>query len=232
MAPRVRGDTVTTPSTPSTPIKVIVIDDDALVRSGIGLVLRGDERISVVAEGADGSVALQLLRDHQPDVVLMDLRMPRVDGVAATAQIVTHHPKVKVVVLTTMATDEAIEAALRAGAAGYVLKDESASGLSQAIVDVHEGAYVLSPTITARFVENLTATARSAHHVRSKAMLAKLTERESEVAMAIAQGLTNAEIAKLTRLSLPTVKGHVSSIMNKAGVTNRVQLALMIHHRF
>lgn len=210
-------------------IGVIIIDDDSLVRSGLALLLGGDARIKVLAEGSDGSEAVELVRRHLPDVVVMDLRMHGVDGVTATRQVLRDAPEVKVLVLTTFESDGSVVAALRAGAMGFVLKDDAPARLAQAIVDVSRAVHAFSPAVTSHLVHRVTADDELRHEARAR--LEHLTRREREVALALGDGLTNAEIAAHLHVSVPTVKGHISSMLAKTGVSTRVQLALLVRHR-
>lgn len=211
------------------PIAVVIIDDDALVRSGLALLLGGDPRISVLAEGSDGSEAVALVRTHRPQVVIMDLRMHGVDGVVATREVLRAAPEVKVLVLTTFESDGSVVAALRAGATGFLLKDDAPTRLAQAIVDVNDSVHAFSPSVTSRLVTHVTHTDEAG--ARTRAILELLTERERDVASALAEGMTNAEIAAALHLSLPTVKGHISSMLTKTGVNSRLQLGLLVRRQ-
>ncbi|MFC5833776.1 response regulator [Nonomuraea insulae] len=208
-------------------IRVLLVDDDALVRAGLSMMLDGAAGITVVAEAADGQEAITATDAHAPDVVLMDLRMPRVDGITATRRLRARTRPPEVIVLTTFDTDENVLHALRAGAAGFLLKDTSPPQIVEAITRVAAGDPILSPRITRRLMDRTVAQAGA--YERARAALATLTPREHEVALAIAQGRTNADIAAGLAMGITTVKAHVSSILTKLGLDNRTQIALLAH---
>ncbi|MEO3749980.1 response regulator transcription factor [Streptomyces sp. B6B3] len=215
-------------------IRVLLVDDDPLVRAGLGLMFAGAEDIEVVAEADDGGEVPLLVDAHRPDVVLMDIRMPVLDGLAAT-EALRHHPhRPHIVVLTTFRADAYVLRALRAGAAGFLLKDTPPRGIVEAVRRAAAGEPVLSPEVTRQLIAQVTAqvTAESDTAGRAAAArerLALLGDREREVAVAVGEGLTNAEIAALLHMSVPTVKAHVSHILTKLDMTNRVQIALTVH---
>jgi DNA-binding NarL/FixJ family response regulator len=208
------------------PVRLLVVDDDPLVRAGLRLLLDGDG-LRVVAEAGDGAEALTRVREVAPDVVLMDIRMPGVDGLAATEAIRALPDPPHVVVLTTFDSDEHVLRALRAGAAGFLLKDTPPAEMIAAVHRVAEGDAQLSPSVTRRLIATVTADQRRTRAARER--LAALTEREREVARRIGEGRSNAEIAGALHLSVPTVKAHVSAILAKLGAANRVQVALVVH---
>ncbi|MEO3872189.1 response regulator transcription factor [Nonomuraea sp. B12E4] len=208
-------------------IRVLLVDDDALVRAGLSMMLDGAAGIAVVAEASDGQEAVTAADAHSPDVVLMDLRMPRVDGITATRRLRARARPPEVIVLTTFDTDENVLGALRAGAAGFLLKDTSPPRIVEAITRVAAGDPILSPRITRRLMERTVAQAGA--YERARAALAGLTPREREVALAIARGRTNADIAADLTMGITTVKAHVSSILTKIGLDNRTQIALLAH---
>ncbi|SDL41910.1 response regulator [Nonomuraea jiangxiensis] len=208
-------------------IRVLLVDDDALVRAGLRMMLDGAAGITVVAEAGDGQEAITATDAHAPDVVLMDLRMPRVDGITATRRLRARARPPEVIVLTTFDTDENVLHALRAGAAGFLLKDTSPPQIVEAITRVAAGDPILSPRITRRLMDRTVAQAGA--YERARAALAALTPREHEVALAIAQGSTNADIAADLAMGVTTVKAHVSSILTKLGLDNRTQIALLAH---
>ncbi|GGK70724.1 DNA-binding response regulator [Planomonospora parontospora subsp. parontospora] len=208
-------------------IRVLLVDDDALVRAGLSMMLDGAAGITVVAEAADGQEAVTATDAHAPDVVLMDLRMPRVDGITATRRLRARARPPEVIVLTTFDTDENVLHALRAGAAGFLLKDTPPPQIVEAVVRVAAGDPILSPRITRRLMERTVAQAGA--YERARAALAALTPREHEVALAIALGRTNADIAADLAMGVTTVKAHVSSILTKLGLDNRTQIALLAH---
>lgn len=218
-------------------IRVLVVDDDPLVRSGLGLILGAGPDIEVVAEAADGVEAVDATRRLRPDVVLMDIRMPRVDGLAATETIRAstsgRSGGPAIVVLTTFDTDEHILRALRAGANGFLLKDTPPGEILAAVRRAAAGEPVFSPTVLARLIGHVVrgedGDARRHRAQRARAALATLTERERDVALAVGQGRSNAEIAEELRMSLATVKTYVSRILTKLGCANRVQVALLVY---
>ncbi|GAB3974970.1 response regulator transcription factor [Actinoallomurus acanthiterrae] len=208
-------------------IRVLLVDDDAMVRAGLSMMLDGTAGISVVAEAADGQEAITATDAHAPHVVLMDLRMPRVDGITATRRLRARAHPPEVIVLTTFDTDENILYALRAGASGFLLKDASPPQIVEAVTRVAAGDPILSPRITRRLMDR-TVTHAGAYE-RARTTLAALTPREHEVALAIARGRTNADIAAELAMGLTTVKAHVSSILTKLDLDNRTQIALLAH---
>ena len=210
-------------------IRVMLVDDDPLVRSGLRMLLGGAPEIEVVAEAEDGDDVLAAVDRHRPDVVLMDIRMPRLDGVSAAALLARQPSPPKVLMLTTFDADDLVFRALRAGAAGFLLKDTPPAEIVRAIELVHAGDSMLSPAVTRRLID-LVAAEGEAGTPRADAdrLLAGLSPRELEVARAVGRGLANAEISAELHLSVATVKAHVSKVMEKLGVDNRVQVALLI----
>ncbi|GAA3163399.1 response regulator transcription factor [Nonomuraea roseoviolacea subsp. carminata] len=206
---------------------MLLVDDDALVRAGLAMMLDGAAGITVVGEAADGQEAVAAADAHAPDVVLMDLRMPRVDGITATRRLRARARPPEVIVLTTFDTDENIVHALRAGAGGFLLKDTPPPRIVEAVLRVAAGDPILSPRVTRRLMERTVA--QSGAYERARAALAALTPREHEVALAIARGGTNADIAAELAMGLTTVKAHVSSILTKLRLDNRTQVALLAH---
>lgn len=218
--------------------RVVLVDDDPLVRAGLRMMLGGPDGVDVVAEGEDGDQALGLVRAHRPDVVLMDIRMARTDGLAATRDLLAAHPEAKVLILTTFDADDYVMEALRAGARGFVLKDTPPDRLVAAVHEVAGGDHALSPSVAALLVRHvaddqrtgqLAGSARDRRAQRARERLDRLTEREREVARAVARGGANAQIARDLYMGVPTVKAHVSSILAKLGLANRVQVALLVH---
>ena len=210
-------------------IRVLLVDDDALVRSGLRIMLAGAANLDVVAEAADGHEVLGAVDLHRPDVVLMDIRMPRLDGIAATRLLVAQPDPPAVVVLTTFDADELVLRALQAGAAGFLLKDTPPAEIVRAIELVHAGDAMLSPAVTRRLISLVAGdsdAAARADHARDH--MAALSPRERDVALAVARGQANAEIAAALHLSVPTVKAHVSRLLDKLDVDNRVQIALLV----
>ena len=209
-------------------IRVLVVDDQALVRGGFAMVLNHQADIEVVAEAGTGAEAVDAARHHRPDVILMDIRMPRMDGLEATSRILEEADwPVRVLILTTFDPDEYVYKALRAGASGFVLKDIPPEELISAVRAVAEGGALLSPSITRRligqFTEKLGADGALA------AQLERLTDREREVLSAIARGLNNAEIGEQLFIGPATVKSHVSSILSKLNLRDRAQAVVFAY---
>jgi DNA-binding NarL/FixJ family response regulator len=207
-------------------IRVLLADDQTLVRSGFRMILRGEPDIDVVGEAADGREAVALARDLHPDVVLMDVRMPNVDGIEATRQIVDrseHAPRV--LVLTTFALDEYVYDALRAGASGFLLKDAPEEQLVSGIKIVADGGSLFAPAVTRRLIERFAGAALP----KPRPALAELTSRELEVLRLLARGLSNAEIARELVVSEHTAKTHVAHILNKLDLRDRVQAVVLAY---
>lgn len=215
---------------PQRPIRIVLVDDDPLVRSGLNMILGGAPDLEVVAEASDGERAPALVEEVRPDLVLMDIRMPRLDGVAATERILAAHgDDIRVVVLTTFDTDDLVMRALRAGASGFLLKDTPPARLVEAVRTAASGQPILSPQITANLIAQVSGGLPDDRAAQAKAKLSCLSERELEVARAVGQGLSNAEISRSLYLSVPTVKAHVSRLLDKLDCSNRVQVALLVH---
>ncbi|KIH99754.1 LuxR family transcriptional regulator [Streptomonospora alba] len=208
-------------------LRILIVDDDALVRGGLSMMLDGVHGISVVGEAADGDEVTAAADTHAPDVVLMDLCMKRVDGIAATRKLRARPRAPEVVVLTTFDSDENILHALRAGAGGFLLKDTPPPEIVDAVRKVAAGDPILSPRITRRLMDR--AATQSGAYERARAALESLSAREHEVVQAVAEGRANAEIATRLYMSVPTVKAHVSSILTKLDLDNRTQIALLAH---
>ena len=208
-------------------IRVLLVDDDALVRSGLRIMLAGAANLDVVAEAADGREVLGAVDRHRPDVVLMDIRMPQLDGIAATRLLAAQPDPPAVLVLTTFDADELVLRALQAGAAGFLLKDTPPAEIVRAIELVHAGDGMLSPTVTRRLISMVAGDA-GARAEQARDRLATLSPREQDVALAVGRGETNAEIAAALHLSVATVKAHVSRLLDKLDVDNRVQIALLV----
>ena len=203
-------------------IRVAIVDDQALVRGGFAVMLGLQDDIEVVAEAGDGAAAIEIARTHRPDVILMDIRMPELDGLAATKAIVDSADwPVKVLILTTFDPDEYVYEALRAGASGFVLKDISPEDLVAAVRTVADGGALLAPSVTRRLISRFAAPPSLDSSVVSR--LDRLTSREREVLVAIAAGSSNIEIAENLFVGAATVKSHVSSVLTKLGLTNRAQ---------
>ena len=209
-------------------IRVLVVDDEVLVRSGLRLILEAAGDISVVAEAGDGADAIAGVGRTRPDVVLMDVRMPRVDGLTAAAEIAAAPDAPKVIMLTTFDLDEYVHEALRAGAVGFLLKDTPPADLIAGVRIVAAGNAMLAPSVTRRLISAF-AEKQSTPSEAARRRLDTLTEREHEVVRAVARGLSNAEIGRELAMREATVKAHVSRALAKLGLSNRVQAAILVH---
>ena len=215
--------------TPEHPIRVAIVDDETLVRAGLRMILGGDPSIEIVAEASDGVEAVAVIARTRPDVVLMDIRMPRRDGLAAIEIARAANPDLKVIVLTTFDTDDMVLTALRLGASGFLLKDTPPDELVQAVRLVAAGRSMLSPSVTQQLIAAVARLPGSDETADARSRLDRLTERESEVAHAVGRGLSNAEIAATLHMSIPTVKTHIGHVFDKLEVKNRVQIAICVH---
>ena len=211
----------------TSPIRVLLVDDQERIRRGFRLVLDAEDDIDVVGEAADGEEALRAVRALTPDVILMDVRMPRVDGITATARIVAEYPTSRILVLTTFDLDEYAFGALQAGASGFLLKDAQRHELTAAVRALHRGEAVLSARITRQMLDRFAGSLPSSDPVDDPTT--DLTEREREVFDAIARGLTNAEIAAEFFVSESTVKTHVGRVLTKVGARDRVHVVILAH---
>ncbi|MFI0423762.1 response regulator [Spongiactinospora sp. 9N601] len=218
---------MTTPE-PGT-VRVLIVDDDPLVRAGLTMMLGGASDVRVAAEAGDGGEAVAMADRHRPDVILMDIRMPGMDGLAATETLRARAGAPEVIVLTTFDADEHVLRALRAGAAGFLLKDTPPDEIVTAIRQVARGYPVLSPAVTRRLIARVAESGQDRRRDLARERLALLNAREREVAIAVGQGRSNADIAATLYLSVPTIKTHVSSILAKLDLNNRVQIALLAH---
>jgi DNA-binding NarL/FixJ family response regulator len=215
-----------------THVRVLIVDDDPLVRSALRMVLGGADGILLVGEVADGSAVPAAVDETKPDVVLMDIRMPRVDGLTATEQVRRSAPAPEVVILTTFDADEHVLRALRAGASGFLLKDTPPADIVEAVRRVAEGDPILAPAVTRRLmgrIAELESSDGDDRRTKARSRLGELTDREREVAMAVGRGLSNAEIAAALYISVATVKAYVSRLLTKLDAGNRVQVALLVH---
>lgn len=210
-------------------VKVLLVDDDALVRAGLRVILSSASDIKVVAEAADGNGAIAAVQQHRPDVVLMDIRMPHMDGISATTALRRLVAPPHVIVLTTFQADEQVVAALRAGASGFLVKDTPPSDIISAVRLVAAGDAIVSPSVTRTLLSHFGNTETATRHRVAAERLSGLTEREREVATAVGAGSSNAEIAAALFMSESTVKAHVSRVLSTLGLTNRVQLAILVH---
>jgi DNA-binding NarL/FixJ family response regulator len=204
------------------PIRVLIADDQALIREGLEMLLGLSPGIEVVGAATDGEEAIRLAGERIPDVVLMDLRMPRCDGVEATRRITQKHAAVRVVVLTTYADDDSIFSALEAGAMGYLTKDAGARQIQEAIRAVHAGDALLDPAVQRRLIQQVRMAARRPAQA-TPALPDGLTSREADVLRLIAEGLSNHEIAERLVVSEATIKTHINNIFSKAGLRDRAQ---------
>ncbi|MEU6712286.1 response regulator transcription factor [Nonomuraea sp. NPDC046802] len=211
------------------PIRVLLVDDDPLVCAGLRLMLRGAPDIEVVGEAADGADVPDAVERLTPDVVLMDIRMPYLDGISATRALAARSGRTpQVIVLTTFDTDTTVIDALRAGASGFLVKHTPPEQIVEAVRRAAAGEPVLSPGVARTLISHVTGGA-DPHTRRARDSLARLTEREREVALAVADGAANAEIAAALHLSVGAVKAHISSALAKLGLANRTQLAVLAH---
>ncbi len=213
----------------ASPIRVMLVDDDPLVRSGLRMLLGGTESIEVVAEADDGDKVLGAVDRHRPDVVLMDIRMPGLDGVSAAGLLAAQPSPPAILMLTTFDADDLVLRALRAGAAGFLLKDTPPREIVRAIELVHAGDSMLSPAVTRRLIDLVAGEVdESTPRADADKLLAGLSPRELEVARCVGRGLSNADISAELHLSVATVKAHVSRLLEKLDADNRVQIALLI----
>jgi len=206
-------------------IRVLVADDQSMVRAGFRMLLTGEQDIEVVAEASNGREAIAMTERFNPAVVLMDIRMPEIDGLEATRRILAANQAARILILTTFGLDEYVYEALRAGASGFVLKDDPAEQLISAVRTVAAGNALLSPAITKRVIRQFTRIARPAPPKE----LGELTEREREILRLIATGLSNAEIGRDLYISETTVKTHVTHILQKLGLRDRVQAVVLAY---
>lgn len=208
-------------------IRVALVDDEALVRAGIRMILESASDIEVVDEAADGADASMMVRRSRPDVVLMDIRMPRLGGQDATRKLTSGQDAPHVVILTTFDGDDQVFRALAGGAAGYLVKDTPPAELIQAVRRIAAGDAVLSPSVTRKVVQYIADDGRNVRRRDALEAAAQLTDREREVLVEIGHGCTNAEIADVLHLSEATVKSHVTHLFQKLGCSNRVQLTIV-----
>ncbi|WP_029432485.1 response regulator transcription factor [Blastococcus sp. URHD0036] len=217
------------------PVRVLVVDDDPLVRAALTMVFGGTEDLLVVGEAADGDEVPAAVAAGDPDVVLMDIRMPRLDGLTATERLRSRHGGPEVIVLTTFSGDAEVLRALRLGASGFLVKDTPPAAIVDAVRRVAGGEPMLSPTVTRQLMAHVSGTpqpdGRPEDGRRTAALTAldRLSEREREVALSVGRGLSNAQIAAELFMSVATVKAHVSRLLTKLDVGNRVQIALVVH---
>jgi DNA-binding NarL/FixJ family response regulator len=213
----------------TSPIRVLLVDDDPLVRAGLRMILSSAEDLVVVGEVGDGSQAVQAVREHRPDVVLMDIRMPELDGISATQRLRELPGPPQVIVLTTFHLDEYVLRALRVGACGFLLKDTPPTEIVHAVRLVAAGEAMLSPSVTRTLLAHLGDSAVNDRRAAATARLASLSDREREVAVAVAAGGSNADIAAQLYLSEATVKAYVLRLLAKLDAANRVRIAILVH---
>jgi DNA-binding NarL/FixJ family response regulator len=209
-------------------IRVLLVDDQQLVRTGFRMILADEPGIEVVGEAADGREAVEAVERLRPDVVVMDIRMPNMDGVEATRRVLADAPSSRVLVLTTFDADEHVVEALRAGASGFLLKDVDPADFVRAIHTIAAGEALIAPSVTRRLLERFARLAVPADETHSE-RLHDLTEREHEVLKLVAQGRSNREIAEALVLAEPTVKTHVSHLLLKLGMRDRAQLVVLAY---
>jgi DNA-binding NarL/FixJ family response regulator len=210
-------------------IRVLLVDDDPLVRAGLAMIIASASDLLIVGEAADGLEAVDSVRAQRPQVVLMDIRMPRLDGIAATARLRSMPTPPEVLVLTTFQADSYILDALRAGASGFLLQDTPPTEILAAIRQVAGGGTTLSPSVARTVIDHVAQSAGAERRASAESTLARVSKREREVAVEIARGLSNAEIADTLFLTEATVKAHVSRLLTKLDLNNRVQIAMLVH---
>lgn len=208
-----------------TPIRVVIIEDQWMIRDGLAALAQIADTVEVVATGADGNEAVALAARHQPDVMLMDIKMPNLDGIEATRRVTRLYPKIAVLVLTTFEEDELIHGALGAGAVGYLTKDIAAGDLASAVAMAARGIVQLTPNVAARLVQRPETPARVGGDEAQA--IAQFTRREKDVLRLLATGATNREIGARLHLSTGTVKNHVSAILRRLGITDRTTAAVI-----
>jgi DNA-binding NarL/FixJ family response regulator len=211
------------------PVRVLIVDDDPLTRAGLAMILGSSSDLAVVGEAADGVEVAAAVRAHAPHVVLMDIRMPRLDGLAATELLRAQDNPPEVLVLTTFHADEQVLRALRAGACGFLLKDTPPAEIVRAILRVAAGDPMLSPSVTRQLIAHIGQTGATERRRRALSLLDRLSDREREVAVAVARGRSNMEIGEELFMSVATVKAHMTRILTKLDLNNRTQVALLAH---
>ena len=209
--------------------RILIVDDDALVRAGLTMILQSADDLEVVGEAKDGTEVPDAVARHRPDVVLMDIRMPTMDGLAATAALQEMSDPPRVIVLTTFDLDDFVFRALQAGAAGFLLKDTPPLELIAAVRVVAAGEAMLSPGVTRRLIDHFAADPRVERRTRAQQLITGLTDREREVLIEVGRGLSNHDICAALYMSEATVKAHVSRLLVKLGAGNRVQVAILAH---
>ncbi|TYK45374.1 response regulator transcription factor [Actinomadura decatromicini] len=213
----------------SVAIRVLIVDDDALVRAGLSMMLANADDLDVVADVADGAEVVSAVNLHRPDVVLMDIRMPRLDGLAATELLRARRDPPEIIILTTFDSDDHIVRAMRAGASGFLLKHTPPPEIVQAIRQVAAGEPMMSPAVLRRMMSYVADAGADPRQARARELLGRLSEGERAVAALVGQGRTNGEIGRELSLSVATVKAYVSRLLTKLELNNRVQVALLVH---
>lgn len=216
-------------STAARPVRVLLVDDDPLVRTGLSMILDGADGIAVVGEASDGDEAVPQVLSHRPDVVVMDIRMRKVNGIEATRKVLMLPSPPKVLVLTTFDLDEYVFDALETGASGFLLKEASPQEIIHAVRVVAAGEGMLSPRSTRRLISHFSAARNNPRRHVAQAKLDRLSEREQQIVTAIAQGKTNAEIAEELYVAEATIKTHITRIFTKLDLTNRVQATIFAY---
>lgn len=213
---------------PSESIRIVLVDDENLVRVGLRMILESDPNITVVGECADGREAVRMVASLAPDLVLMDIRMPIMDGLESSAEILRQNKEQKILILTTFNTDDMVLSALKLGVSGFLLKDTPPLELMAAVGQVAAGKTMLSESVTKQLINVAGSRQPSSRRAEALERLELLTEREREIAVAMARGHSNPEIASKLFISLATVKTHVGRVLEKLGMDNRVQVALCV----
>ncbi|TDD40435.1 response regulator transcription factor [Actinomadura sp. KC06] len=213
----------------SPPIRVLIVDDDALVRAGLSMMLSNDAGLDVVGDVADGAEVVAAVNQHRPDVVLMDIRMPRLDGLAATELLRARRDPPEIIILTTFDTDDHIMRAMRAGASGFLLKHTPPPEIVRAIRQVAAGEPMMSPAVLRKMMSYVADSGADPRQARARELLARLSDGERAVAALVGRGRTNSEIGAELSLSVATVKAYVSRLLTKLELNNRVQIALLVH---
>ncbi|MCP9947940.1 response regulator transcription factor [Actinomadura madurae] len=210
-------------------VRVLIVDDDALVRAGLSMMLSSAEDLEVVADVSDGAEVVAAVNQHRPDVVLMDIRMPRVDGLAATGLLRSRRDPPEIIILTTFDTDDHILRAMRAGASGFLLKHTPPPEIVRAIRQVAAGEPMMSPAVLRRMMSYVAESGADPRRARARELLGRLSDGERAVAALVGRGRTNSEIGRELSLSVATVKAYVSRLLTKLELNNRVQIALLVH---
>lgn len=211
------------------PIRVLIVDDDALVRAGLSMMLASAGDLEVVGDVADGAEVVPAVNQHRPDVVLMDIRMPRLDGLAATERLRARREPPEIIILTTFDTDDHILRAMRAGASGFLLKHTPPPEIVRAIRQVAAGEPMVSPAVMRKMMGYVAGTGVDPRRERAHELLGRLSEGERAVGALVGRGKTNGEIGRELSLSVATVKAYVSRLLTKLELNNRVQIALLVH---